>query len=245
VVPRITRLVIVACLTAAFDSAGLARSLNAQAARPRSVIDGLVSDTNLVALGDATIAVLGSSLQVMTGSNGRFRILSVPAGQYLLTVHRVGYAPMAAAIQVGDADTLRFSFAMKRIVTALDTVVVSAKQMVTRMAEFEERRKLGYGTFITADEIKQRTPLTLDDVLHGIPSIHISNGVRRVAESTRSSKCPIQVVIDDVVLPPLTDLATLVPPSEVMGIEVYSGPATIPVRFKSTNTCGAIVIWTK
>jgi hypothetical protein len=206
----------------------------------------MVSDTNLVALGDAGIAVLGSGLHVTTGENGRFRVVAVPAGQYILTVHRVGYVPVAAAIQVGDADTLRLSFAMTRIATALDTVVVSARGLVTRTTEFEERRRLGYGTFITADEIKQRNPIALGDVLRGIPSIHIAGSVfHQVAESTRSSKCPIQVVIDDVVLPPPTDLATLVPPAEVMGIEVYAGPATTPVRFKSTNTCGAILIWTK
>jgi len=235
-----------AFVAATFDSLVLTPVVGGQAP-PRSVIDGVVSDTNLVPLGDATVAVLGSSLRVTTGTSGRFRVMSVPAGQYLLTVHRVGYAPTAAAIQIGDADTLRLSFAMMPIATTLDTVVVSAKQMVTRMMEFEERRRLGYGTFITADEIKQRNPVTLGDVLRGIPSIHISGSsvFHQVAESTRSSKCPIQVVIDDVVLPPLTDLANLVPPSEVMGIEVYAGPATMPMRFKSTNTCGAIVIWTK
>ena len=234
-----------ACLAGTLDLPLLTPLAGAQAP-PRSVIDGAVSDTNLVPLGEATVAVLGSPLHVTTGSNGRFKITAVPAGHYLLTVHRVGYVPVAAAIQVGASDTLRLSFAMKRIATALDTVVISAKQVVTRIAEFEERRKLGFGTFITAEEIWQRNPVTLGEVLRDIPGIHISSSVfHQVAQSTRSSKCPIQVVIDDVVLPPDTDLATLVPPSEVMGIEVYVGPATMPVRFKSTNTCGAILIWTK
>jgi hypothetical protein len=219
----------------------------AQAGRPRGVIDGIVSDTNLVGLGEATVAVLGSPLRVTTGPNGRFRVVAVPAGQYILTVHRVGYVPIAASIQVGDADTLRFSFAMRRIATELDTVIVSAKRMVTRMTEFEGRRKLGFGTFITAEQIRQRTPLALGDVLRGIPSILITEGPNsQVAFSTRTSSCPLQVMIDDVLLPPKTNLRNLVTPSEIMGIEVYSGPATIPVQFKPANSgCGVIVIWTK
>jgi len=31
-----------------------------------------------------------------------------------------------------------------------------------------------------------------------------------------------------------------------MGIEVYNGPATTPVKYNSTSrTCGVVVIWTK
>jgi hypothetical protein len=166
-----------------------------------------------------------------------------------LTVHRVGYVPIAASIQVGDADTLRFSFAMRRIATELDTVIVSAKLMVARMAGFEERRKLGFGTFITAEDIKRRNPVALGEVLRGIPSISIGKGTgfdAQIPTSTRSSRCPLQVVLDDVLLPPPTDLANLVEPSAVMGIEVYPGPATAPPQYKSAKAgCGVILIWTK
>ena len=247
-VARKTRLLIGAALTAAFHSLARASVLGAQA-RPSSVVDGIVSDTNLVALGEATVTVLGSSLHVTTGNNGRFRVVAVPAGQYLLTVHRVGYVPVAAAIQVGDADTLRLSFAMRRIVTELDTVIVSAKALVARMNDFEERRKLGFGTFITAAQIEQRRSVVLGDVLRGIPSLHVvDSGPNQYAFSTRTGNttCPMQVAIDNVLLPTPTNLRSLLPPSDIMGIEVYSGPATVPLQFKSANSgCGVILIWTK
>jgi hypothetical protein len=227
---------------------GLAIVSSAQAQGSRSVIDGIVSDTNLVALGDATVTVLGSSLHVTTGTNGRFRVIAVPAGQYLLTVHRVGFVPVAAAIQVGPADTLRLSFAMRRIVTALDTVIVSAKAMVARMNDFEARRKLGLGTFITADQIDQRRAVVTADLLRAIPSLLVvdSGPKGQWAYSTRTSSCLMQVAVDNVLLPTPTNLRMLVPPADIMGIEVYSGPATIPLQFKSANSgCGVILIWTK
>jgi Carboxypeptidase regulatory-like domain/TonB-dependent Receptor Plug Domain len=222
--------------------------LRAQALRPRSVIDGMVSDTNLVALAEATVSLLGSSLRVTTGENGRFRVVAVPAGQYMLMIHRVGYAPVSVAIQVGDADTLRLSFAMRRIAAELDTVVVSAATLRTRITDFDERRRLGFGTFITAEQIKLRNPVVLGDVLRGIPSITIIDGGPngQYAFSTRTSKCPLQVVIDDVLVPAPANLANLVPPSDVRAIEVYSGPATIPLQYKPANSgCGVILIWTK
>jgi len=39
---------------------------------------------------------------VTTGANGRFRVVAVPPGQYILTVHRVGYVPLAAAVQIAS-----------------------------------------------------------------------------------------------------------------------------------------------
>jgi len=245
---RVARVAIVGCLAGGIGLLALPSRLAAQGARARSVIDGAVSDTNLIALSEATVAVLGSPLRVTTGTNGRFRIVAVAPGQYILTVHHIGYVPVAAAIQVGDADTLRFSFAMRRIATELDTIVVSAKLMLARMAAFEERRKLGFGTFITAEDIKRRNPVALGEVLRGIPSISIKGTGYdpQIPTSTRSSKCPLQVVLDDVLLPPSTDLATLIEPSAVMGIEVYSGPATAPLQYKSAKAgCGVILIWTK
>ena len=41
-----------------------------------------------------------NALHVTTGANGRFRVVAVPPGQYILTVHRVGYVPLAAAVQI-------------------------------------------------------------------------------------------------------------------------------------------------
>lgn len=246
-VARFHRLVVALGLTALGGEVLLPRLLIAQI-RPRSVIDGMVSDTNLVALGEATVSVLGSSLRVTTGANGRFRVVAVPAGQYVLMIHRVGYVPVSAGLRVGDADTLRLSFTMRRVATALDTVIVSARRLVTRMSEFEERRKLGFGTFITAEDIERRNPVSIGDVLRGIPSIAISGSGydRQFATSTRSSKCQLQVVVDDVLLPTPTDLTALVVPSEVMGIEVYPGPATAPMQYKSAGSgCGVILIWTK
>jgi len=35
-------------------------------------------------------------------------------------------------------------------------------------------------------------------------------------------------------------------PSDILGIEIYNGPATTPAKYNSTsNTCGVVVIWTK
>jgi hypothetical protein len=60
------------------------------------------------------------------------------------------------------------------------------------------------------------------------------------------SGCPLQVFVDDVLLPPPANLADIASPREIAAIEVYSGPATIPLQYKPPNSgCGVILIWTK
>ena len=82
--------------------------------RSAGTIDGVVSDTNLVPLRGAFVSILGTKIRVGTGPNGRFRIVDVPAGQYLVIVRRGGYHPTSAVIEVPTTDTLRLSYTLTR-----------------------------------------------------------------------------------------------------------------------------------
>lgn len=213
------------------------------------VIDGIVTDTNLVTLSGATVSILGSSLSVSTGDNGRFRIAGLHAGNYILTVHRIGYVPIAVATTVADGDTLRPSFALQRIVSALDTMIVTAKSLATRMSEFEDRRKLGFGHFITAEDIEKRNATFLADVIRTVLSVGISErtpGVQIAYNMRAMGGCAFQIYLDGIRMPTPTNLAQLPPPRDLAGIEIYSGPATIPLQYKSGNAnCGVMLLWTK
>src|SRR5690349_23255611 len=147
--------VVVAVLGAAVT--GLAPAAETGAQTPlRGVIDGVVTDTNLVALGGATVSILGSQVTVSTGENGRFRITGLRGGNYIVAVHRIGYVPIAVAMAVAGVDTLRPSLELRRVVTALDTMIVTAKSAIARLEEFEQRRARGDGHFVTASDIEKR-----------------------------------------------------------------------------------------
>ena len=99
-------------------------------AQPRGaagMIDGVVTDTNLVPLAAADISVLRSTVRLVTGDNGRFRITAVPEGQYLLTIRKLGYQSMVRMVEVSDSDTLRLSVLLERSLRELDTVVETAR----------------------------------------------------------------------------------------------------------------------
>ena len=244
-----TRIVIAVLLFAP-----LATRAAAQARSAPGVIDGIVTDTNSVALADATVSILNTSVQVVTSASGRFRIVALPAGHYLVMVRRLGYESASTMMQVAAGDTLRASFALERVVATLDTMKVASTFTAARLSEFEERRKLGVGHFMTQAEIEQRNTVVIADLLRPILSVKImGSGTGQYAVSMRGAKgltlepCPFQVFVDGVAMLPVpVNLNNLASPKELAGIEVYSGAATIPLQFKRSDSgCGVILLWTR
>jgi hypothetical protein len=231
------------------DSSKLKRALG--------TIDGIVSDSNLAPLQAAQVSILRTSIRVGTGPNGRFRIHDVPSGEYLLIVRRIGYRPTSAVVQVSEPDTLRLSYTLEGVTNTLDTVVVTARRQSIRMQEFESRRKLGFGQFMTQDEINQRNTVYATELFRKFPSVNVSPSLtsalpiyyalsRREGGDPNVGACPMQLFVDGVKLPTPFNLDLLPSPKELAGIEVYAGSSTTPPQYAGYNTgCGVILIWTK
>ncbi|MEO8624607.1 MAG: carboxypeptidase regulatory-like domain-containing protein [bacterium] len=218
------------------------------------IIDGLVADTALVPLEGATISILGSGLRVSTRENGRFRMLGMPQGEYVLLVRRLGYEGTTVKVLVEPEEVTRLSFALSPVVTKLAAMEISTRGVSQRMTEFYQRRDEGIGHFITREEIVKRNSVTTFDLLRSIPSIRVSDvdasGTARVA-STRSN-CTPQIMLNGLPITP----AFVPSPNELAGIEVYSGPATMPLQFKRSGRtagsspsdgepwCALILLWT-
>jgi hypothetical protein len=230
---------------AAFLVAVAARSVSSQSAPRLSVIDGIVTDSALVPLGNATVSLLGSSVAVVTRANGRFRVRDLKAGSYIVIVRRIGYEPASVRLQLTPGDTTSPSVALSRASTTLDTVAIHGERSTPAMQEFDARRKLGFGHFVTQAEIDKRNPVALSDMLNGIPSVQVSpNGT--IFNVRAGSGCPFQIFVDGVKLP-VGSIDNIAVPKEVAGIEIYSGAATIPLQYKtlSGSFCGVILLWTR
>ncbi|MEN9818972.1 MAG: hypothetical protein RLZ32_2852, partial [Gemmatimonadota bacterium] len=207
-----------------------------------SVIDGVVTDTLLQPLGAADVSVVGIGARVVTGDNGRFRMLQVPAGQYLLVVRRIGFAPTSGIIEVPPSDTLRLAYTLLRSANLMDTVRVRDRRITMRMLDFEKRRLEGVGQFITQEEIERRGSLQTSDFLRYMRGVQVSVNTTQMFGGTQvysrregggfdasqqQQFCPMQVYLDGIILPAYFNLDLLPPPKQVAGIEVYSGAATV------------------
>jgi hypothetical protein len=125
-----------------------------------------------------------------------------------------------------------------------------------RLKAFDKRASAkGSGSYVTREEIVKRRPGTVQQLLRNLGGIAISevNGVRR-AVSTRGrimtggtvKACELPIVIDNTEATGL-DVLDGMRPSDVYGIEVYFGPASIPNEFMALANgawCGMIGIWT-
>ncbi len=226
--------------------------------RLTGTIDGAVTDTNLVPLRGAFVSILGSTLRVGTGPNGRFRIVNVPAGRHVLIVKRSGFRPASSVIDLAAADTLRVAYTLNDDpVATLGPVVVTETSPAARLSGFEARRKLGVGEFMTADEIEKRNSVYTTELMRKFLSVNVSPSrtstlIEYFALSTREGgnpnvgACPMQVYLDQVPLPTPFNLDLLPSPRDLAGIEVYAGSSTVPAQFGGANRgCGVILVWTK
>jgi hypothetical protein len=260
------------CITLATSLLAVASPALAQSRPATGMIDGIVTDTNLVALGTADVSIVSTAIRVATGANGRFRITAVPAGQYLLTVRKFGYHPMVKIVDVAAADTLRLSIFLNPAPAALDKVVVTGKSQSLRMAGFDKRRETEQGQFLTEEAIARRNTPSATELLRAFTSIDVKmypgagGQMQYFAMSRRSGLtdeyklptrrkgqqeetvqgCPMQVYIDGVPMPTPFSLDLLPSPRNLAGIELYSGPATTPPQFGGADRrCGVILVWTK
>jgi hypothetical protein len=219
-------------------------------AHAQGMIDGLVTDTALVPLAGAAVTVVGSPLRVVTNDNGRFRMLALPAGRYVIVVQKLGYTPASEILSLGGRDTLRPTLALAPVTRSLDTVRVRAATLSARMAEFDARRKSGVGQFMTEPEIRKRNVVVVVDLLRTFLGVRIGNdglAINRRSPSINGRPCTFQYFIDDIALSPQT-AAHLPSPNDLAGIEVYQNTSTIPLRYRTTTGggfCGVILLWTK
>jgi hypothetical protein len=125
--------------------------------------------------------------------------------------------------------------------------------------EFERRRQLGVGKFLTATDIEKRGSIDVGTLLRafselsvvrddatGVTSLQSRRDQGNMLMATGAGACPVQVVVDNIPMPREADVELFPRPREIAGIEVYGGPSGVPAQFAGTDRrCGMVVIWTK
>jgi hypothetical protein len=217
----------------------------------RGVIAGVVRDSSGARLVGAELSVAGTGLRAISDTAGRFRFIGVPAGAGPLHVRRLGYRATSVPITVDRGGTTPVIVTLARLPRELDPVLVEASRQpgVRFLQGFYERRSRGHGYFITREQIAARQSSVMTDVLRMVPAVRVfSSRTARNAVRLRSSRCAPLVWLDGA--PALAGEFDLdvISPQSVSGIEIYPGPATVPVQFRSTRgieACGVIIVWSR
>jgi len=227
--------------------------------RSRATITGAVTDTALNPIDAAEISIAFSNARTRSDAHGKFELGSLPAGNYVLAVRRLGYETIATGVTVAAGDTLRLAFTLTPTAEALPSVTVSAPSGSMRLREFEERRKRGNGQFFDQQYIESRNVAGVTDLLREAKAVRMAtDGTHLFAESAREwTPCPMQVYLDGIPLAGVGvstsakfDLKLLPSPKQIMAIEVYAGAASLPPGLPTGPPsgragCGAILVWTR
>jgi hypothetical protein len=151
------------------------------------------------------------------------------------------------------------------LIAPLEVVAWSRIDPSPLLDDFRRRVQQGIGFYITRDEIEQRKPMYITDMLRDVPGVSLGGGgtgtrptVNLARASLPMSTCNTQIFVDGFLMnkrqpfrpgAPAADfrIDDLVSPASVEGIEIYNGVATVPAEFLNDDAikCGVIAIWTR
>ena len=222
------------------------------AAQPRlGAVSGVVKDSGGVALSNVEVMVMRGGRAVRTDSTGHFLLAAVPSGNADIGFRRVAFEPVVVSLKIPLDDTTDVEIRLGGITPLLPAVIVNDHVERSRvLEEFEARRKLGAGYFVTRADIERRRPHQLSDYMRMVPGVRIvtlDNGrtALRFSRNPRGN-CPPQYFVDGI--PASNFDIDEVLPGDVEGVELYAGSAGVPPqfnRFFGTSICGTILIWTR
>ncbi len=216
-----------------------------------AVLTGTITATNGTPLEGAQILLLGTNLGGRADHNGNFRLGGLPGGTQSIEVRQIGYAPRRYAVDLLPDKTSKIEAVLEERAVVLEAVEVAGKKG-SGIPGFDQRKKSGFGTYITRDDIEKRGALRTTDLFRTIPGVQVQwTGSGYTIQMARSSAgyCPVQYYIDG--SPFLStggdDMDQIVQPQDIQAIEVYKGPSETPAEFQGGGSaaCGTIVIWTR
>jgi len=241
-----------AILTALALGALAAVPARAQEAPPSILMVHVVDDQGHP-LARAHVTVGGVVGGVVTNDRGDARMGSIPAGNRIVLVSRVGYSfGRVAADFTGGTVEKSFTLTPQPIELEGITVTSWGRSMRLRQNGFYDRQRQGLGAFMTADRIDEMRPPRVTYLFRYMRGFTVipGPGTSEYVISSRGRRCLPQVYIDGMLSARTPrdqrDVLEMVPPGDVAAIEAYSSASEVPPQYNATNSaCGVIVIWTR
>jgi hypothetical protein len=180
----------------------------------------------------------------ISDSSGVFRFSNLPAGTFMLDAVKIGMAPSSGSVSIRAGGVGSATITMSERVVTLETQKVTSTASTDRTG-FEDRRKRGFGTFITGDDLMKRTNRVISDALISVPGLRIG-GTDQMGRNVLAGRagCAPDVWLNGMRAPEgMRNIDDSVPPGQIKGIEVYA-PGEAPGQFGGGN-CTTILIWMK
>lgn len=197
----------------------------------------------------ARVTVWGTGVETTANEAGQYQIASLPEGSYTVEARAVGFQPHRVSVDLGATRDAVADLTLTPLVTTVDTLRVRANRAVP-LEEFERRRKMGFGHFVTEDEIRKKAPTYMGDIFRGLPGVVTMPGQFGrdrvlVRSSGMTGDCAPAIFLNGLLVNIEDgDLDNIINPKDVRAIELYARTSSIPLQFQTRNGCGSAVIWT-
>lgn len=130
-------------------------------------------------VGGALVELVGRADSVRTEGTGAFALQSVAVGAATLRIRAGGYGPKEYAIHVsrdsGWTGTIVLDRAAHRLAEVEVTGTPDDFSDMPKYADFFRRRRLGFGTLRTREEIERMGAPDIVSALRGIPGVRVSS----------------------------------------------------------------------
>jgi hypothetical protein len=217
-----------------------------------AVLVGTIAAENGKPLEGAQVLLLGTPLTARADDKGTFRLSGLPAGTQSIEVRQIGYAPRRYAVDLSPNRESHVAATLVEHAVVLKGVEVTARRASRDLTGFEDRKRRGFGTFLSREDIERRGAISTTDLFRALPGVQVmwdgTGYVVQMSRATSMGSCPVQYYIDGTPFHSSgNDLDQIVNPNDIEGIEIYKSGSETPVQFQGAGggPCGTVVIWTK
>lgn len=219
----------------------------------RTRILGVFDSQSGEAIAGAEVIDVFQRLTATTTRTGTVSLAFLPEGGSMLRIQKIGFQPVTQFVVIAPSDTVAITVLMQTIAQALPAVVTkdaAPRYIAPGLQQFEERRKLGFGRFITDSTLRKSDSRPLANVIRETGTTVNCKTYPRVcvAVSHRNphGACPMEVYRDGALMPAENWDLEKIQVAELGAVEIYEGISTIPPQYnRSGNGCGIILLWSR
>lgn len=182
---------------------------------------------------------------------GAAELVGINPGPLRVRASYPRYVSVDTTVMIVEGTSAVVVLTLRPDAVVLGDVVVEAESInyaLLRRRGFFERRESRTGVFLTREELDQRGASMFSDVFRGVAGVRIERrrGLSALV-STRRQGCLMSIYVDGTEAAFLASAVDNVPLDDVAAVEVYRGPAEVPIEYsrtRSSQTCGAVLVWT-